>query len=236
MKNFVSFFALSAVVVSLTGCSMCTSPISGEDTCIEKDHYTEVQIRPNALSLTKPNLAGSRELFRPVFKAGSKRVTVVGEGLTRDIARNDAIAKFLATANCDYIVGVTTIVKTKTHPTWRLFSTTNYSVTLSGIPIHLDKLSCETVDDKKAAELAKITTDDEAKPETPAPIVVVKEETKTKHECKQNPALIKLSDIDVRISAKGSTDDKAGVIFPLKEKKETKSVSTSIIPSNLLKF
>ena len=161
MKKMVLSGIAAVAAIAFTGCSMCSDPIHGEITCIENSHFNEVLVRPNALALTKPNLAGSRELFRPVFKAGEKRITVVGEGLTRRIARNDAIAKFLATANCDYVVGVTTVVKAKTHPTWRFFSTTNYTVTLSGIPIHLEKLSWESLDAQKAYKIAVVTTDDE---------------------------------------------------------------------------
>ncbi len=226
----------AAAALAFTGCSMCSDPIHGEITCIEASHYNEVQVRPNALALTKPNLAGSRELFRPVFKAGTKRITVVGEGLSRRIARNDAIAKFLAAADCDYIVGVTTIVKAKTHPTWRFFSTTNYTVTLSGIPIHLDKLSCESLDAKKADEISAVTTNDEEEEEKKSVTEKTVTESTTavvESKCQATPALISLSDIDVKISAKGSTNDKAGIIFPVKKAETEKSVVSSSIVKNI---
>ena len=236
MKKMFLFGIAAVAAIAFTGCRMCSDPIHGELTCIENSHFNEVMVRPNALALTKPNLAGSRELFRPVFKAGPKRITVVGEGLTRRIARNDAIAKFLATANCDYIVAVTTVVKAKTHPTWRFFSTTNYTVTLSGIPIHLEKLSCESLDAKKADQIAVVTLNDEEDEEKPEIKTEEKKEITTEstttHQCKATPALITLSDIDVKISAKGSTDDKGGIIFPLKGANEEKK---SVVSSSFMK-
>lgn len=230
MKKLIVCGAAFVAAVAFTGCRMCTDPLPGEINCIEPSHYSEVQVRPNALALTKPSIAGSRELFRPVFKAGVKRITVVGEGTSRRAARNDAIAKFLKTADCDYIVGVTTIVTQKTHPTWRLFATTNYTVTLSGFPIHLEKLSCETISDEKADKITVNTNGEEEDAED-------KGEDKTEdkaenkadnkadnnddatdtapHTCKVTPALVKLSDIRVNITANGATDDKAGVVFPI---------------------
>ena len=240
MKKMVLSGIAAVAAIAFTGCSMCSDPIHGEITCIENSHFNEVLVRPNALALTKPNLAGSRELFRPVFKAGEKRITVVGEGLTRRIARNDAIAKFLETANCDYVVGVTTIVKAKTHPTWRFFSTTNYTVTLSGIPIHLEKLSCESLDAKKADEIAVVSTNDEEdgdksddkKSDEKKSTVETTTTVSVEKKCQTPPVLLSLSDIDVKISAKGSTDEKAGIIFPVKDAKTEKSVvSNSIVKS-----
>ena len=223
MKKILSCGAALAAVVVVTGCRMCSEPIYSDPTCIENSHLLEVKVRPNAVSLTRPNIAGSRELFRPVFRAGEKRITVVGEGVERKIAINDAIAKFLAKADCDYIVGVTTIVTKKTHPTWRFFSTSNYTVTLSGLPIHLDKLACETLEAEKADAMGSVDNNCEdeepAKKDAPSVGIPLPNVTieKAPHVCPApEPGLIKLDNIKVDITATGKTDDKAGVVFPIK--------------------
>lgn len=217
MKKVLFCGAIIAAVAVLTGCNMCIAPIPNDPTCIENSHMSEVQVRPNALALTAPTIAGSRELFRPVFRAGTKRFTVVGEGLERSIALNDAIAKFLAKADCDYIVGVTTVVTKKTHPTWRLFATSNYTVTLSGLPIYLDKLSCQTLEEKKADQVTAVDNGQEEKKEEKKDDAATTVKVENKCDCKAAaPALIKLDNIKVDITATGKTDDKAGVVFPIK--------------------
>ena len=243
MKKILFSGAALAAVFVVTGCRMCSDPIYNDPTCIEDSHMRSVKVRPDAVHFTKPNLAASREVFRPVFRAGTKRVTVIGEGVERNIAHNDAIAKFLAQTNCDYIVAVTTIVVEKTHPTWRFFATSNYSVTLSGIPIYLDKLECETISaeeaDKKATanngnndgnndggedgnsgdnsgDNSGNNSGNSAGGKGNGIAFGFGSNKKSTHVCPAPaPAIVKLDNIKVSISADGKSDDKAGLIVPL---------------------
>lgn len=226
MKKMIVFGA-AAAALAFTGCRMCIDPIPGDATCIENSHFMETTVMPKAMTRVSPNLAGSLELFRPVFKAGTQRITVVGEGTSRGGARQDAIAKFLAKANCDYIVSVSSVVVEKAHPTWRLFTTSNYAYTLSGIPIHLEKLSVEKISPEKADQNLPKDDCEENKGISalsgfmpPAPVLptpaAAPAKPATDANCGCPTSMIKLSDIRVNITANGSTDDKAGVIFPVK--------------------
>lgn len=142
-----SMAAVAAVV--FTGCRMCCDPIPNDPSCIENSHFAAVGVKPDGRTMVTPNIGASKELFRPVFKAGTERITVVGKGTSLKDATNDAFAKFIETAKCDYVIAVTTVVSEKTHPTWRLWATTNYTVTLSGLPIYMEKLACETLTPEK---------------------------------------------------------------------------------------
>ena len=67
---------------------------------------------------------------------------------------------------------------------------------------------------KKADAINKV--DDKADGEEKKVEIIVKEVEK-KCECKtETPAMIKLDNIKVDITATGKTDDKAGVVFPVK--------------------
>ena len=63
--------------------------------------------------------------------------------------KSQDLAKFIETAKCDYVIAVTTVVSEKTHPTWRFWATTNYSVRLTGIPIYMEKITRETITPEK---------------------------------------------------------------------------------------
>ncbi|MBE6376846.1 MAG: hypothetical protein E7050_10320 [Lentisphaerae bacterium] len=149
MKKFLIGGMAAVAALAFTGCKMCCEPIANDPTCIENSHYTSVGLNPAARTMVSPNLGASKQLFRPVFKAGTERISVIGKGTDYDSAVEDAYAKFLAQTNCDYVVAVTTVVSEKTHPTWRFWATTNYSVTLSGLPMYLEKLDCETLTPEK---------------------------------------------------------------------------------------
>lgn len=214
MKKLILCGVAAFAVVVVTGCRMCSDPVLNDPSCIEDTHEKSINVDPENSSWKKPKIAESLELFRPVFKAGA-RTTVTGEGLSEEAATFDAIAKFMIKTNSDYIVAVSRIISKKTHPTSRWFATTNHSVTISGIPITLEKLSCETlkkedVDKKTSLPVPNLTV---IKPATaPAP-----KADECKH--KQPFALLELSDIDISIKAKAETDDKVGVAYPAKKAK-----------------
>ena len=115
---------------------------------IDNNIKAKAEVTPNVLGLVRPNVGGSREIIRPVFTVGKKRITAIGVGETRVIAHNKAIAKFLKVANCDYIVAVSTKV------TIHKESSKTYVVTISGFPVILEKITCETIDAKQADSIA----------------------------------------------------------------------------------
>ena len=149
MKKFLVPGAAVMAAVFLAGCQWCSEPLAQNPSCIKLDHEFVTSNHPATTSMVTPNIAISREVFRPVFRAGAGRLTVVGSGNDREDATYDAIAKFLSKANCDYIVAVSTISVKTVHPSpwWYLWgrNNRNYSVTLSGIPVYLEKLSTETL-------------------------------------------------------------------------------------------
>jgi len=181
MKKFLMLGMAAAATVVVTGCQWCHEVIPGDPSCVELSHGTSTYNHPATTSMVTPNIAISREVFRPVFRAGTARLTVEGSGVDVQDATYDAITKFLAKANCDYIVAVSTTSVRTDHPKawWDIFCqcsnsdhsssffplkihffcryNTNYKVTLSGIPIYLERLTTETLDAKKV-ELYDIAT------------------------------------------------------------------------------
>ena len=176
MKKFLMLGMAAAAAVVVTGCRWCNDVRPNDPSCIELAHGISTFNHPATTSMTTPNIAISREVFRPVFRPGPGRLTVEGSGDDVQDATYDAIAKFLSKANCDYIVSVSTVSVKTDHPKpwwdflcwcrnsdhrWRWFwivplrvhifcwHNTNYKVTLSGIPIYLERLSTETLDPKK---------------------------------------------------------------------------------------
>ena len=158
MKKIIVLSMAAVAAVGITGCRVCSDVQPGNPSCVEPAHAISNYNHPATISMVTPNIAVSREVFRPVFRAGSARLTVEGTGANVEAATYDAITKFLAKSNCDYIVSVSTVSVKTNHPKpwwgWRL---TNYRVTISGIPIYLEKLSTETLDPKKV-ELYDIAT------------------------------------------------------------------------------
>lgn len=220
-KLFILAPAFVATAMIFTGCAMCTDPISVA--CTENTHNTDKLITPESMAFTAPLIVPTRDTFRPTFAAGTKRMTAVGNGTSREEATNDAFMKFKAAAECDYIVAVNISIVKSTHPTWRFFATTNYTVTITGLPIYLDKLVRE-----EAAPTASVqTTTAQTPPPPPTPalskedvtLIIRKEiaslRERPAHQC--NFGLLKLSDIDVQIRAKGSTPEGVGVTFPAKK-------------------
>ncbi|MBO4491064.1 MAG: hypothetical protein J5944_06865 [Lentisphaeria bacterium] len=173
MKKILVLSMAAVAAVSITGCRWCNDVQTGDPSCVDLSHEISPRNHPATVSMVTPNIAISREVFRPVFRAGSARLTVEGSGFDVKDATYDAISRFLAKANCDYIVSVSTVSVRTDHPKpwWDIFCqcrnsdhsssffpprihifcryNTNYKVTLSGIPIYLEKLSTETLDPKK---------------------------------------------------------------------------------------
>ena len=143
MKKLLTLCAVAGIAFALSGCRWCTDPIANAEDCIEVTHKFQNANKPDAAIMVTPNVAISNQVFRPVFRTGPGRLTVVGVGDTEENATYNAISKFIEKASCDYIVAVSKIINRKKHPTWRLWSSNSYSVTLSGIPMYLDKLAEE---------------------------------------------------------------------------------------------
>ena len=223
--------AAFAVMVGGAGCAMCNAPIPNDPNCIENTHLTDTVVAPLSLTKVAPFIVQTDRQFRPVFRAGTK-VFGSGEGFSEEEALNAAISNILLREKCDYLVAVNHIATSKTHPTWRFFATTNYSVTISAIPIYLEKLEEEPI--VKAAEPA--VTPAPAATAAPAPAAPAEGTPSTTTvvqqpvvvgaapcQCAQHntpaTALIRLTDIQVDVKAKGVAADNAGVVFPLSETK-----------------
>ena len=211
MKKVIVWAVSAATVVLFSGCQMCVAP--QDSSCVEPSHATNKAINPSGLAYTAPTVLPSTDQFIPHFKAGAVVSTkeCVGAGTSVEEATNEAIDKFKAAYDCDYVVIVNLKIEKKTHPSWRIFKTSNYAVTISrGIPIKLDNL--ERVVPAPAKECK------EAKKEAPVTkkeiAAIIKNEIAAVKN--QNAGMIKLSDINVQINAKGVSTDKAAVIYPVK--------------------
>ncbi|MBE6375074.1 MAG: hypothetical protein E7050_01290 [Lentisphaerae bacterium] len=199
--------AMSAVAAGIFagGCAVCTDPI--DSSCIEVSHPGNKQVLPDGVAFQAPVVKASPDYIVPRFRVGNVRVTAIGTGNSLEEATNDAIINFKKKAQCDYIVAVNTDVSQHTHPTLRIHALTNYSVSLTGLPVFLDRL--EVVDGKAEAEAAAAKTAEAANSAeatatgTPVPV------------CSQKAGLIKLSDISVQINAKGESADDAALIYPV---------------------
>ncbi len=207
MKRIAMSAMAAASVMIFAGCQMCTSPIEGDPSCIEPSHATGTSVTPEAVEYSKPLFKSSRDVFRPVYKAGTARVSAIGSGTNLEDATADAIAKILASNKCDYVVAVSRVITKKTHPSGllRLFSTTNYTVTLSGLPIYLDKLEKETL--KDAPPPPPGLTEEDA-------IRIVKKVIKDFSPPAPRAALINLTDISLSMTAKAATKDPVAIAVP----------------------
>lgn len=206
----LSGVACSVMLVG-AGCAMCSNPIPKDPSCIEDSHRTNISVAPMAMTKVAPVIAPTKTMFRPVYRAGAK-VFGYGKGFSEEEAVADAISNIMAESKCDYLVAVTHVTTFKTHPTWRLFSTTNYSVKISGIPIFLERLEEEKLPEPPAPapEAANGAV-------PPPPVCGAAPNAANPQRMPEIPlSLIRLSDIKVHITANGGTDDKAGVIFPIK--------------------
>ena len=147
MKKFLSRGVAVVAAFAMTGCQWCKEPLANDASCIELTHKITNENRPDAASFVSPNISIGRQVFRPSFRVGPGRLTVTGVGETQDSATYDAIRQFLSKANCDYIISVSKVSDKKKHPTWRFWSRSlSWSVTISGIPLYLDKIETEMLD------------------------------------------------------------------------------------------
>lgn len=234
---WLSGMACSVAVIG-AGCAMCSTPIPHDPTCIEETHLSDTTVKPLSLRKVTPWVVESNRQFRPVYRAGSK-VFGVGTGLSEDEAVADAVAKIMESQKCEYLVAVNHITTSKTHPTWRFFSTTNYSVRISGIPIFLERLEEEDINPKEVA-VSGCNCNPQASAGNAAdgsngssngsnngsnngqttvvmpPPVVVGAQNGPVALPRPPMALIRLTDIKVDVTAKGVASDDAGVIFPVK--------------------
>lgn len=207
MKKTLALLLTVGISLVITGCVHCASPRPEDPSCLVNEHITADQIDPNSVGLVRPGIIPSKDFFRPVFRAGAQRVTVVGSGPTKKAALQNAIKVFMEKNNCDFIVAVKFVYEDVTHPQaafWRWFFSgdKDFTVTLSGIPITLESL--EHVD---ADEL----------PKPPAPAAPAAPAEKVEQKCEHRPAMLKLKDIDITLTAKGETADDAAVAFPAPE-------------------
>jgi hypothetical protein len=225
MKSNKIFISITGAIVAtiFSGCAMCNDPIQNDKSCIEPSHDSSNIITPTNIDYTQPKIAPCTDVFKANFEAGKERVVVTGTGNSLEAATNDAIARFMEKANCDYIVGTTRIVTVKTHPTWRFFSTSNYTVKLSGIPVSLSRL--EKVTPPKPAPVVKVAplTKDDVKQIIDQAIKQNNNKTTViipkKEEKKCCPlGLVKLTDINIKVDAKAIAEDPAGLVFPAKKK------------------
>ena len=236
MKKILMFAFVSAVMLTIAGCSWCSEPQPGDPSCIEVSHHYDNKNKPFTTSMVTPNIAISREVFRPVFRAGAGRMTVVGSGDDREGATIDAISKFLAKASCDFIVSVSTVAVETIHPKpwWYIFCgrNRNWSVTLSGIPVYLDKLSVETMNPEKVDAYdaagglylpSRGHLDDPKKAvRLPAPLPPLKAATVT------------LNKIPVRVAPEGACV-RTPIVCPadLKCPATTQSAAVIVVPANV---
>jgi len=236
MKKVLMFAFVGAVVLTVAGCHWCSEPQAGDPSCIAASHHYDRLNKPDTTSMVTPNIAISREVFRPVFRAGAGRLTVVGSGDDRESATIDAISKFLSKANCDFIVSVSTIAVETIHPKpwWYIlcFRNRNWSVTLSGIPIYLDKLSVETLNPDKvdaydAASGLYIPSrgylnDPKKAARIPAPVPPLK------------AAPITINKIPVRVAAEGAPAPAPVIVLPPEQKPQVvtaPSPSVVVVPA-----
>lgn len=204
MKKILTFVIAAAGAAIFSGCNMCSDPI--DISCEEASHISDKQLDPSSISYTAPKIVPTRDVFRPTFRAGTERKVAVGSGNSLEEATSDAIIKFKRENKCDYIVSVTREIVKRTHPTWRFFATTNYQVTIYGLPVYLDKLIREELPAEKEQPKAEETQPQLTKADI---VTIIKEERQ-----KSQVGLLKLHDINVQINAKGTTNDKAGMVFP----------------------
>lgn len=198
MKKILCLAACAAAAVAMSGCQMCND--HQDSSCVELSHATNKMVSPGGLAFATPTILESQDAFIPQFEAGAVVEGYDGEfqgvGNSVEEATNDAIVKFKIANKCDYVVIVSMDIDQKIHPTYRLFKTSNYAVTITrGVPLRL-------------AGMKRV-----AKPAAPAPVAVPAPVAEAP---RQDAGTIRLSDIQVQISAKGVSEDGAAVIYPVK--------------------
>lgn len=215
-KSIISAVALF-MVLAMAGCS-CWS--AKDDGCVIPTHKEESWTSPAALNYAKPAILPSKDAFRPVFTAGSKRLSVVADGKKADIALDNAVSKFCLEYNCDLIVAAKAVVVKTTHPRWFFFNYKTYRVFLSGMPVTITGLNKEVA---PASYLAKFEKQDNNKDVNvvKAPVAApakapakASAEASAKAPAACAPAFLTLSDIKINMTATAATDSKVAVKVP----------------------
>ena len=211
MKKSLFLAALAAVAMMSTGCYFCGDPI--DESCKGSSHAIGDDVIPDAMAYAQPVILPTSDVFIPRFEALDRVTDIAGVGNSLSDATANAIKAVKNDIDCDYVVVVNKQVETKTHPHWCWFlSTTNYKVTIDAIPVKLKSLErMDAAAAKEAVAAANVNLKAEFKSE-------VKSEVKTEGApaCQHDAGIIKLSDIQVQINAKGESNDKAAVIYPVK--------------------
>lgn len=191
MKKSLLLAACAAVAMMMTGCYFCGDPI--DESCVGSSHATGDEVVPAGMTFVQPLILPSKDAFVPRFEALARLSNITGVGNSLEDATANAIKVAKETADCDYVVVVNKQVETKTHPHWCWFlSTTNFTVVIDAIPVKLKAL------DRVDAPVAEVAAKTEVAP------------------VNQDAGMIKLSDIQVQINAKGESADNAAVIYPVK--------------------
>ena len=211
MKKSLFLAALAAVAMMSTGCYFCGDPI--DESCKGSSHAIGDDVIPDAMAYAQPVILPTSDVFIPRFEALDRVTDIEGVGNSLSDATANAIKAVKNDLDCDYVVVVNKQVETKTHPHWCWFlSTTNYKVPIDAIPVKLKSLErMDAAAAKEAVAAANVNLKAEFKSE-------VKSEVKTEGApaCQHDAGIIKLSDIQVQINAKGESNDKAAVIYPVK--------------------
>lgn len=237
-KKMLMTAAAFGVAAALTGCVHCAQQnLDGEGKIIEEcnvaTHNYVTEVDPDSLAIVRPGMLPSKDYFRPMFRSGAKRVQAVGIAKSLEQAREKALKNFLAEHECDFIVAVNFRKEIIRHPQaafWRWFfrGGINYKVTLCGIPITLESLQREEIEQpapaKECCNKGKEIAPEQAQAIANVVNVVMEKKmeviNKTIEENKKDlqhlhrPGLLRLKDIDIVVKAKGETPDDTGVVFP----------------------
>lgn len=225
MKKHLILAACAAVAMLASGCHMCTAPDPDMESCAtinSETHAKNLEVIPEGLAYAKPVMVDTCDQFVPRFVSGERQTKAVsGAGYSYEEAFANAVSNCKKAAGCDYVVVVNVESKSLAHPHWFkwiwLFSVENYEVTITSyIPVYLEKLErvsstpAEAVSSAASNTLINNTTINATKNEITS---IVKSEVAAAN---QAAGMIKLSDIQVQINAKGESNDKAAVIYPVK--------------------
>ena len=222
MKKMLWMVGAGATLIFAAGCQMCND--QQNFTCKEPTHTISSAVVPDNMFIAQPSVVKSLDTFRPIFEAGTEKLTVTGDGTSEEDAMQDAIKNFIVKSGCDYFVYTNKVVSKVTHPTWRFFATTTYTVRLTGIPIFfskLEKLKPEEIAETPAPAPAPAAV--EVKGLTKEEVEEIVQKYATKCECNQEKqslpfGLLDLKDINVNITAKAETKDPAALTFPAPQK------------------
>ena len=143
-KNLFTAILMGAVsMVLLSSCAMCRKPQLDSCVPVQADHCFSQTIYPESMTAVQPIILPSGDVFRPVFRAETKRFEATGIGESREEALNNAVVNFLKDAKCDHIVSASIAYEETVHPNWKIwqwFHHTTYVAKVSGIPVKMESL------------------------------------------------------------------------------------------------